>query len=209
MRVCARTCIDDVGHQSARCLRSQNALGYMHMHGFGVAQSHKKALEYFKVAAEKGNADAQFNLGAMHVGGIGIKKAYDRALHYFTLSAHQGHTLALFNLGQMHLNGLGTPRSCTVAVQFLKAVAERGPWGTQLDAAHTALLNSNPAQAIQLYSPLAEGGYEVAQYNIAFLLDHHYMHHPQTPILGIEGEVSLHAIAAPTLCTRLSCLLPM
>ena len=39
----------------------------------------------------------------------------------------------------MHLNGLGAQRSCPVAVQFLKAVAERGPWGVQLERAHTML----------------------------------------------------------------------
>ena len=37
---------------------SQNGLGYMYMHGYGVAPSHKKALEYFKAAAEKGDATA-------------------------------------------------------------------------------------------------------------------------------------------------------
>ena len=84
------------------------------MAGFGVPLSHKKALEFFKAAAEKGNADAQFNLGAMHIAGMGVKKAHDKALHYFTLSAHQGHTLSLYNLGQMHLNGATktTPTSC-------------------------------------------------------------------------------------------------
>ena len=131
----------------------------------------------------------------MHIAGMGVKKAYDKALHYFTLSAHQGHTLALYNLGQMHLNGLGTPRSCQVAVQFLKAVAERGAWGTQLDAAHAALQNSDTAQSIQLYAPLAEGGYEVAQYNIAFQLDQHFLRWPEEPILGIEGgEIARHAL---------------
>jgi len=174
---------------------SQNSLGYMYMHGYGVGLSHKKALEYFKAAAEKGNADAQFNLGAMHIGGMGVKKAFDKALHYFTLSAHQGHTLALYNLGQMHLNGLGTPRSCTVAVQFLKAVAERGAWSMQLDAAHAALQGGDEAQPIQLYAALAEGGYEVAQYNIAFQLDQHYMQQPDVSILGISGEdLAAHAL---------------
>lgn len=177
----------------------------MYMNGYGVALSHKKALKYFKAAAEKGNADAQFNLGAMHIGGIGVKKAYDKALHYFTLSAHQGHTLALYNLGQMHLHGLGTPRSCPVAVQFLKAVAERGPWGAQLDAAHGALQSSDSGRSIQLYATLAEGGYEVAQYNIAFLLDQHYLQQPTTPILGIQGEVRLSPLSRPLMYPHCQC----
>ena len=167
---------------------SQNGLGYMFMHGYGVDRNYKKAAEYFKAAAERGNADAQFNLGAMHIGGMGLKKAYDKALHYFTLAAHQGHTLALYNLAQMHLNGLGAPRSCPVSVQFLKAVAERGPWGAQLEEAHAALQTSDAELPLQLYATLAEGGFELAQANVAFLLDQHYMHTPHTPLHGMVGE---------------------
>jgi len=169
---------------------SQNGLGYMFMHGYGVAKDYKKALEYFKAAAERGNADAQFNLGAMYIGGKGVKLSYERALHFFTLSAHQGHTLATYNLAQLHLNGLGTPRSCTVGAQFLKIVAERGPWGQQFEEAHASLQADTSASApLHLYLVLAEAGFEVAQANLAFLLDQHYMHtFPSTPLLGMRGD---------------------
>ena len=120
------------------------------MHGFGGERDLKKALDYFKMAADKGHAEAQFNLGAMYIGGTGVKKAYDKALHHFTLSAHQGHTLALYNLGQMHLNGLGVAKSCAVGVQFLKAVAERGQWSKRLEAAHSALQSGDTTTPLLL-----------------------------------------------------------
>ena len=179
---------------------SQNGLGFMYMHGHGVARDFKKALEYFKTAAERGNAEAQFNLGAMYIGGMGVRKAYDKALHYFTLSAHQGHTLALYNLGQMHLNGLGAPKSCPVGTQFLKAVAERGAWASLLEEAQahldsTSALSSSSspsaaakATALHLYSHLAEGGFELAQANVAFLLDQQHVHDPATPLAGVRGD---------------------
>jgi SEL1 protein len=121
----------------------------------------------------------------------------------------------------MHLNGLGTPRSCSVAVQFLKAVAERGPWGTMLEEAHQALQGADTETALHLYATLAEGGcacrgrtaaarlshpcinaaaanvapmrharrrYEVAQSNVAFLLDRQYQHSPNASVLGLRGE---------------------
>lgn len=47
---------------------AQNGLGYMHMHGRGTKQNYKHALRYFKLAADHGNADAQFNLGVMYFG---------------------------------------------------------------------------------------------------------------------------------------------
>ena len=79
----------------------------------------------------------------------------------------------------MHLNGLGTAASCPVpvqllegaisghlgssrvisghlgyqvAVQFLKAVAERGPWGSMLMEAHDGLLGGRE-EAISPYLP--------------------------------------------------------
>jgi len=73
-------------------------------------------------------------------------------------------------------------------VQFLKAVAERGSWGTQLEDAHQALQGPDPAQPLQLYSALAEGGYEVAQANIAFILDQHYVQRRGEPLLGMQGD---------------------
>jgi SEL1 protein len=150
-----------------------NGLGFMYLHGYGVEASAAKALENFRAAAEKGNPEAQFNLGAMHVSGQGgVRRAYDRALHFFSLAAHQGHTLALFNLGQMHRHGLGAPRSCAVAAHFLKAVSERGDWGADLERALRAYAQRADAMgAALLYAPLAEGGYEVAQANLATVAD--------------------------------------
>ena len=38
---------------------------------------------------------------------------------------------------------------------------------------------------LQMYAALAEGGYEVAQSNVAFLLDQHVTHKPHEPLLGM------------------------
>jgi SEL1 protein len=78
----------------------------------------------------------------------------------------------------MHRNGLGTPASCDVAVQFLKAVAERGPWGAAFTDAHDALTAGKTELPLHLYAGLAAGGFEVAQHNVAFLLDEHYLSSP-------------------------------
>ena len=99
----------------------------------------------------------------------------------------------------MHLNGLGTARSCPVGAQFLKAVAERGTWGALLEEAHAAL--DHPAArdssvSLQFYAYLAEGGFELAQANVAFLLDQQFTHDHDTPLLGLQGaslaERALH-----------------
>ena len=39
-----------------------------------------------------------------------------------------------------------------------------------------------------MYATLAEGGYEVAQSNVAFLLDRHLAQNPEAPLLGLKPE---------------------
>jgi len=172
-----------------------------YVHGHGVRRDLKRAFDFFRMAAERGSADAQYNIGAMHVDGLHLKKAYEKALHYLTLSAHQGHTLALHTLAKMHVHGLGTPRSCLLGAQFLKAVAERGEWGMQLEEAHAMLQAGMRSAALQVYAMLAVGGFELAQSNAAFLLDHQYRYARHAPIMGVRGEelarraMGLYAVA--------------
>jgi TPR repeat protein len=71
----------------------------------------------------------------------------------------------------MHLNGLGTPESCEIAIKFFKTVAERGEWALDLRAAHRAFLHGRAHTALLKYLRAAEEGQEVAQTNVAWLLD--------------------------------------
>eukprot|EP00967_Tisochrysis_lutea_P040096 scaffold48096_cov33-Tisochrysis_lutea.AAC.7 len=139
------------------------------MHGYGVPVSHTTALQLFQKAAERGNAEAQ--VGEALVRRRSVPKP---SLHPLASSL-------------MHLNGLGTTPSCDVAVSFLKAVAERGPWGTAFTDAFDALSAGKVEKALHLYAALAVGGYEVAQHNVAFLLDEQYLSAPQRSIAGISG----------------------
>jgi len=55
--------------------------------------------------------------------------------------------------------------------QLFKNVAERGRWSEMIMEAHTMYRESNTDGALLLYTLLAELGYEVAQSNVAFMLD--------------------------------------
>ncbi len=56
-------------------------------------------------------------------------------------------------------------------LQLFKNVAERGDWSERLMDAHSMYKEGNVDGALLLYSRLAELGYEVAQSNVAFILD--------------------------------------
>lgn len=62
-------------------------------------------------------------------------------------------------------------RSCPTAVELYKNVAERGKWGELLMEAHSDHRRGRLDEALVKYLILAELGYEVAQSNVAFMLD--------------------------------------
>jgi hypothetical protein len=51
---------------------------------------YKEAVKWFRLAAEKGNRDAQHALGTMYENGQGVKPDYVLAYTWFKLAAHRG-----------------------------------------------------------------------------------------------------------------------
>ena len=71
----------------------------------------------------------------------------------------------------MHATGTGVLRSCPIACDFYKNVAERGPWSQMFHEAFRLYRQGKTEEALKLYLYLAELGYEVAQSNVAYILD--------------------------------------
>ena len=71
-----------------------NNLGTMYENGNGVIQSLELAVDYYRRAAEQGNADAQFNLGRMYEEGLGVEQSYELAIEYYQQAAEQGNAEA-------------------------------------------------------------------------------------------------------------------
>jgi TPR repeat protein len=105
----------------AQCL-----LGNKYYHGgCGVKKDVKRAFVLYKLAAEQGDAFAQFNLGFMYHHGYGTKPDDKRAIELYTLSAEQGLARAQSNLGNMYASGQGVEQSFTTAKEwFEKAAAQ-------------------------------------------------------------------------------------
>uniref|UniRef100_A0A8D3DAA9 Fibronectin type-II domain-containing protein n=1 Tax=Scophthalmus maximus TaxID=52904 RepID=A0A8D3DAA9_SCOMX len=163
-------------------------LGKMYSEGSEfLPQNNETALQYFKKAAEQGWVDGQLQLGTMYYSecggfrlyaclflllyGIGVKRDYKQALKFFNLASQAGHILAFYNLAQMHATGTGVMRSCHTAVELFKNVCERGRWSERLMTAYASFKEGEADAALVQYLLLAEQGYEVAQSNVAFVLD--------------------------------------
>ena len=70
-------------------------LDVMFDEGSGVAQNYKTAVKWYKLAAEQGNANAQYNLGLMYQRGLGVPKDYIHAHMWLNLTVIQGDTGAI------------------------------------------------------------------------------------------------------------------
>ena len=83
-------------------------------------------IEKLLLAAEQGDASAQFNLGVMYADGEGVPQNYSEAVRWYRLAAEQGDASAQFNLGIMYANGEGVPQDYSEAMRWFQLAAEQG-----------------------------------------------------------------------------------
>ena len=82
--------------------------------GGGVGQDNEGLVRGYRMAAEQGDPEAQYNLGVMY-GGNGVKEDPPKAAYWMRKAAEQGHKFALSNLALMYREGKGVAKDLTVA----------------------------------------------------------------------------------------------
>ncbi|KAH9833995.1 HCP-like protein [Rhodofomes roseus] len=160
---------------------SHNGLGIIWRDGLVEGRKDaKKAMHHFTVAAGQELAEAAVNLGKMHYerGDVKVAASYfETAMRhgspfeaYYYLAEIQA-AQARSNIANPHIAG----SSCSVAVSFFKVVTERGVWDEDLlgDAAELWEfgMERDHEMAMLRWWIAAERGNEVAQNNLAFVLD--------------------------------------
>jgi len=69
----------------------------MYAKGRGVKENHKKAVKWYQLAGEQGDADAQFNLGLMYYKGQGVPQDYVLSHMWSNLAGTNGDKNAVTN----------------------------------------------------------------------------------------------------------------
>ena len=72
------------------------------------------------MAAEQGEAIAQFDLGLIYYKGDEVPQDYAEAAHWFRLAADQGYADAQFNVGVMYYNGEEVPQYFAEAAHWYR-----------------------------------------------------------------------------------------
>jgi TPR repeat protein len=132
------------------------------------------AVETLNLAADQGQADAQFNLGGQYVNGEGVPQdAFTQEAAGYRKAAEQGDADAQFNLGRLYHKGRGVPQDDTQSAFWFRKAAEQGNADAQYLLGLTYALGEDvpqdDTQAAAWYRKAAEQGVVRAQFNLGLL----------------------------------------
>ena len=96
-------------------------------------QDYVTAAKLMRVAADQGNAVAQYNLGVMYYEGECVTQDYKEAVKWYRLSADQGNASAQYYLGVMYDNGQGVTQHYVRAHMWMNIAASAGNKTAQSD----------------------------------------------------------------------------
>ncbi|GHU34047.1 hypothetical protein AGMMS50256_27150 [Betaproteobacteria bacterium] len=80
----------------------------------------------YREAAERGDAQAQYQLGLLYSGGQGGAQNHAEAVAWFRKAAEQGAAASQYRLGRAYARGLGVERNIDEALKWLRKAAEKG-----------------------------------------------------------------------------------
>lgn len=134
-----------------------------------------EAVKWFRNAADKGLAVAQYNLGNSYRRGRGVSQDAAQAVNWFAKAAAQGFVHAQFALATMYATGEGVARDPVRAVDWVRKAADKGHAQAQYEMG-TAYTNGfgvaqSHQQALQWYRLAADQGHAEAQYSLAFMYE--------------------------------------
>jgi hypothetical protein len=82
-------------------------------------------VQLYRIAAEQGDVDAQFNLGFAYDEGEGVIQNYEKAIFWYLKAAKQGDIVAQFNLGCIYNEGRGVARDYKQAKFWYQKAVEQ------------------------------------------------------------------------------------
>ena len=127
----------------------------------------EKAAEDLLLAADQGDADAQYNLGLMYYNGDGVTQDDAEALKWYRLAADQGDATAQSNLGSMYANGDGVTQDDAEALKWYRKAADQGNAWAQYSLGSMYQnglgVTQDYAEALKWYRLAADQGDAVAQ----------------------------------------------
>uniref|UniRef100_A0A3Q3WRH7 Uncharacterized protein n=1 Tax=Mola mola TaxID=94237 RepID=A0A3Q3WRH7_MOLML len=137
-------------------------------------QDYRQAVELWERADQLGCPDAALNLGVIYSQGLYPGKPADR---YYLKSAERGHIRGGIQLADVWITGIPgrVTRRPADAVWVKWAAEHSGYLGSILRKALNSYLEGDRFTSLLYYMMAAESGFAAAQFNVAYLCEHHAM----------------------------------
>ncbi|KAF8976972.1 hypothetical protein BGZ46_007796 [Entomortierella lignicola] len=136
----------------------------------GSTQSHKKALQWYGDAAEKGDSRAQCKLGFIFQHGLGRLRNRAKALEWYEKAANQGYDNAQNSIGLLFYGANSASKDYSEAMEWFLRAALQGHARAQCNVGimyqlgHGVTKNLN--KAIEWYKKAASNGNDTARTNL-------------------------------------------
>lgn len=130
-------------------------------------------IDKYRLAAEKGDLEAQVQLGLMYAKGDGVPQDNQLAQQWWQKAAAKGSAKAQFNMGLLYFDGsLGVKQDSTQAALWLRKAANQNLASAQYFLAQLLWRGEGVAQnkneAMQLLRKAADQGEDRAQYMLGY-----------------------------------------
>src|SRR5262249_26016362 len=89
----------------------------------GVRRNDAEAARWFRLAADQGDAVAEYNLGLMYSEGQAVPQDYAEAAKWYRLAADQRYAQAQYNLGFLYASGQGVEQDNVAAHMWFNLAA--------------------------------------------------------------------------------------
>jgi len=96
------------------------------------SQDFSRAMKYYKMASERGNAKAKFNIALMYKRGEGVEPSDKIAAKYMEEAAISGHKQATLSIAKYYTSGIGCKQNREKALGYYKMAVDR--WDDEYSA---------------------------------------------------------------------------
>ena len=142
-----------------------------YMVGAGLSRDEAGAVEWFRKAADQGDANAQTSLGYCYITGTGIVQDEARAVGWFVKAARQTNAIAEYDLAWCHERGVVFPQDHQEAFFLFEGAARLGDAAAQYAVGCDWMTGigapaKSEIEGAKWYIKAAEQGYDAAQLNL-------------------------------------------
>lgn len=145
----------------------------IYFYGLGVVPDAEKCYQYYKAAADLGDAGAMSNVGLRLIAGTGVEKNVKEGMKHIVMSADKGDASGQYYAGLFYTNGLEGEfePDDELSYHYLKAAAENGHSDAQFALGvqyyqGTSVVVQNSTKAFKYMKMAADQEHSKALYNL-------------------------------------------